>query len=114
MTGDVEINYRWGQLMKKLEPITGDKPEIEGILLLIGIQEIGKGPMKLNKNQKLEVLHVAVCRLLSDYGYYDYVGNDADGCPHYEPTEKLPHLKPMQQHKLIKEAILNYFDLIFD
>lgn len=97
-------------MLKKIEPIAGSHPEIEGILMLIGIQEIGKGPMKLNKNQKLEVLHVAVCRLLSDYGYYNFIGNDADGWPHYESTEKLPHLKPMQQHKLIKEAIITYFD----
>ncbi len=110
MISESEINHKWAAILKKIESIIGSQPELEGILLLIGIQEIGKGPIKLNKNQKLDVLHVAVCRLLSDYGYYRFTNTDADGWPHYEPTEMLPYLKPMQQHKLIKEAIIAYFE----
>ena len=80
------------------------------ILFLIGLQELGLGYSKLNKNQKLDVMHIAVCALLSQWGYYTFSGHDKDGWPHWQATEKLPHLAPKEQNKLIKEAIVEYFD----
>mgnify|MGYP003339222335 FL=1 len=75
----------------------------------IGLQELGFVPEKLNKNQKLDVMHVAICTLLSNYGYYMYKGNDEEGWPHWEKTNDLPLLKPLEQERLIKEAIIGYF-----
>jgi len=106
---DTVFNKAWQELNQRLSADFGDDLSLEGILLLIGIQEIGKGPMKLTKNQKLEVLHVAVCSLLSPYGYYTFMGRDEEGWPHFEAVDNLPHLSSMQQHRLIKEAILDYF-----
>lgn len=104
-----EFQLKWGELLKRLGEQFGEEIDYDGIIFLIGIQELGKGNLKLKKDQKLEVMHVAVCTLLSQYNYYRYIGNDEDGWPHYEPTEELPFLTSMQQHKLIKDAILNYF-----
>jgi hypothetical protein len=104
-----EFQERWAELVKQLEEQFGEGLDIDGILFLIGVQELGKGKIKFTKNQKLEVLHIAVCTLLSQYDYYRFMGNDEDGWPHFEPTETLPHLSAMQQHKMIKMAILEYF-----
>jgi hypothetical protein len=104
-----ELNLRWAEVIKKLNFKFDQDFELDGILFLIGIQELGKGYIKLNKDQKMDVIHIAVCHLLSNYGYYEYVGRDEDGWPHFAATEELPYLKPMQQHKLIKEAIIDYF-----
>ncbi|MGQ3014253.1 MAG: hypothetical protein ACT6QS_11145 [Flavobacteriales bacterium] len=105
-----ELNVRWAKLVKRLNTEFDQDFEVEGILFLIGLQELGKGYVKLNKHQKMEVMHIAVCALMEKYGYYNYLGKDADGWPHWEPTELLPHLSSMQQHKLIKDAILTYFE----
>lgn len=105
-----EFQERWAALIRQLEEQFGEGLDVDGILFLIGVQELGKGKMKFTKSQKLEVLHIAVCRLLEPYNYYRYLGNDEDGWPHYEATEALPHLTAMQQHRMIKTAILDYFE----
>ena len=107
---DKEFQVKWAALVKRLEEQFGQDLDYDGIIFLIGIQELGKGKLQLKKDQKLEVMHIAVCKLLSQYNYYRYLGNDEEGWPHYEPTEELPHLSPLQQHKLIKEAIIHYFE----
>jgi hypothetical protein len=43
------------------------------------------------------------------YGYYEYLGMDEDGWPHYKPLAKLPQLNPNQQSLLMKEALIEYF-----
>ena len=54
-------------------------------------------------------MHIGVCKLLSDYGYYTFDYVDNDGWPHYKLIENLPNLKPGEQTILMKEAIVNYF-----
>jgi hypothetical protein len=105
-----ELNIRWAELIKKLNGRFDQDFELDGILFMIGLQELNKGYIKLNKDQKMEVMHVAVCTLLAPYGYYTFIGRDEDGWPHFEGTDKLPHLKPLQQHSLMKEAILEYLE----
>lgn len=104
------LEVRWQQAIKKLESIFGDEVDLQAALFVIGVQELGKGPRKFNKRQKLEVMHIAVCRLLSDYGYYEFEGYDKDQWPHYKRTEKLPNLKAREQESLMKEAIINYLE----
>lgn len=82
---------------------------IETILFLIGVQELGSGKQKYTKNDKLNILHIAVCRLLEPFGYYRFSHYDDDGYPHFEEIESLPDLKPNEQKILIKKAIIQYF-----
>ena len=44
---------------------------MEAILFLIGIQEVGDFRTKFTKEQKQDLMHVAVCSLLSPSGYYE-------------------------------------------
>ncbi len=104
------FQIKWIKTVKSLEQRFGQDIDLQAILFLIGLQELGLGYSKLNKNQKLDVMHIAVCALLSQWGYYTFSGHDKDGWPHWQATEKLPHLAPKEQNKLIKEAIVEYFD----
>ncbi len=88
----------------------GDELDIDGIIFLIGIQELGQGYRKFKKDEKLNVMHIAICRLLEPYGYYEFEAFDEDGWPHYRKIENLPHLKPGHQTRLMKEAIIQYFE----
>lgn len=102
--------------MNQLSSQFGEELDLKGVLFLIGVQELGKGPKEFNKQEKTELMHVAICRLLEDYGYYKYEGKDGDGWPHWAATEKLPALKPLEQEMLVKRAIIHYFekDISFD
>ncbi|MEM9023248.1 MAG: hypothetical protein AAGB22_05885 [Bacteroidota bacterium] len=104
------LTQRWREAVKRLEAQFGEGMDMEAILFLIGIRELGVVPGRLNKDQKLDVMHIAVCKLLSEYGYYNLVGQDDDGWPHWERTQKLPSLKPMEQDRLMREAIVDYLD----
>ena len=99
----------FSNLKKILAPSFGDDIDVQAILFLIGVQELGHGRTKFSKNEKLDVMHIAICTLLTPYGYYEYKGVDDDGWPHWQVNEKLPPLKPIQQEAFIKEAIIDYF-----
>jgi hypothetical protein len=108
---DIEFEAKWKLLIKKLEEKFGEQPDIQNIIFLIGIQELGGVYRKYNKAQKLDVMHVAVCTLLMTYGYYEFERHDEDGWPHFKATEKLPFLKPLQQNHLMRQAIVTYFEI---
>lgn len=103
------MNPEFQDVLKRLSSQFGDDIDIQAVLFLIGLQELGQGKVKLSKNEKLDVMHIAICTLLSPYGYYEYKGVDEEGWPHWQVNEKLPPLKPIQQEALMKEAIVEYF-----
>ena len=105
-----DIEYEFSKIAKQLSDQFGEGLDIQSILFLIGVQELGKGRMEFSKNEKLDVMHIAICTLLSPYGYYEYEGKDADGWPHWKVNEKLPALKPEQQQQIMKQAIVEYFN----
>ena len=107
---DAEFEKQWQHTLKQISLQFGEDIDIKGVLFLIGVQELGKGYKIYSKQQKTELMHVAVCALLEEYGYYTFLGKDEDGWPHWNSTEKLPLLKPMEQEKLIKQAIILYFN----
>lgn len=96
-------------VLKNLSERFGDDLDLSAILFLIGIQELGKGKINLSKDEKLDVMHIAICTLLEPYGYYEYEGLDKDGWPHWKSNEKLPPLQPEQQQQLMKQAVIDYF-----
>lgn len=99
----------WQKLLAALEPTFGGELDMPAILFIIGLQELGHGYRKLKKDEKLDVMHIAICTLLEPYGYYEFAGRDEENWPHWNATSKLPHLKPAQQHKLMQQAVIDYF-----
>jgi len=107
---DYEFERSWTNTLKKAEEAFGQPLDLQAILFMIGVQELGKGFQEFSKKEKTELMHVAICRLLEPYGHYAFEGLDKDGWPHYQLTQKLPPLTEQQQHQLIKEAIIEYLD----
>lgn len=107
---DFEFEKIWNETVATASEHFGEKLDLNSLIFLIGIQELNKGAVELEKQQKLEVMHIAICALLEPYGYYEYVGLDKDGWPHYDVVENLPALKKDAQERLIKESIVEYFD----
>ncbi len=88
----------------------GETPTIETMLFLIGVQELGKGKATYKKDDKLNLIHIAVCKLLQPFGYYAFSGFDEDNWPKYEILESLPNLQSNEQTLLMKKAIIHYFE----
>lgn len=106
---DTELEKSFKLVIEKLSIQFGDDLDMQAVLYLIGVQELGKGPIKLSKRAKIDVMHIAICTLLTPYGFYEYEGMDKDGWPHWKVIENLPPLKPGQQLQLMKQAVVEYF-----
>lgn len=111
MVRDEQLKARWGTLVEKLSHqfADGDRLDIDSIIYLIGVQELGQFDRKYKKDHKLDLMHIAICKLLTPYGYYEFDFVDNDGWPHYKTKAELPNLKAGEQSILMKEAIVNYF-----
>ena len=105
-----ELEKRWDALILKLENQFEDEMSLKGILYLIGVQELNFGVKRYDRDEKINVLHVAICKLLSNYGYYKFDSIDKDGWPHYIEIKALKNLSELEQQNLIKTAIINYLN----
>jgi hypothetical protein len=99
----------WEQVLSQLEKRFGKKPDLQSIIFLVGHRELGKLQTKLTKEQKQDLIHVGVCTLLSQEGYYFPTGLDDDGWPHFEYNREKPKLNNEQQEMLLKKTIIQYF-----
>ena len=106
-------SLEWDELVEKIRiKFKKDKaPDINAVLFLIGIRELGMLKDKYTKEEKQDLMHIAVCRLLSEEGYYQLKGTDQDGWPHWELVKELPSMKLSKQENLLKEHIIRYFAL---
>ncbi len=107
---EIEFQKKWDNLLIKINKRFDGDMDVESILFVIGLQELGQNVEKLTKDQKVEVLHVAVCTLLEPYGYYEYEGRDKDGWPHWIVKKELPRLNTKEQEQLLKEGIIDYLE----
>jgi len=110
-TRDKKLKERWDRLISILNErfSDGETIDVEGVLYLVGLQELGQIHQKMKKDDNINLIHIGICTVLEPYGYYRFDFYDEDGWPHFELLEALPNLKPGEQSILIKEALVEYF-----
>ncbi len=112
---DLELERTWAALLTNLEMMIGKKPkDLNGVLFLIGVQELGSGKKVFSKEEKQDLMHIGICKVLSLSGYYELEGLDKDGWPHWRITNKMPHLDLFEQEKLLKMHVIEYFEKEFN
>ena len=104
-----DLQVRWLKLRLKLKDKFGIKPDMNGVLILIGVQELGQGPQAFSKEQKQDLMHIAVCTVLTPSGYYRPDGLDEEGWPHFTQLKPLPGFDLIEQENFLKDHILLYF-----
>jgi hypothetical protein len=114
MIDNTSLKEKWDLLVDKLSTqfADGDPLNLDSIIYLIGVQELGQGHKKFKKDEKVNLMHIAICKLLEPYGYYEFDFFDEDGWPHYKAQTELPNLKPGEQSVLMKESIVSYFEAL--
>lgn len=101
---------RWQRLEEWFRSFLGKQPNMEAILFLIGVRELGSQPREFSKEEKQDLMHIAICKLLSQSGYYELDYLDQEGWPHWRLVKELPHQDMFSQVHLLREHILNYFE----
>ena len=111
MSRDQQLKEDWEQIVEVIAAKFGEGEQLnlDAIIYLIGVQELGKGAIEFKKDDKVNLMHIAICRLLEPFGYYEFDFFDDEGWPHYKVLEELPILKPGEQTVLMKESIVLYF-----
>ena len=105
-----EFMLKWYKVRRRVSDQFGKRPDLNAILFLIGLNEVGILREEFEKEEKQDLMHVAVCKLLSDEGFYVFEGKDDDGWPNYRATKKLPELDLKKQEELLKTKIVKYFE----
>jgi hypothetical protein len=109
MQMDDDLQARWWKLEERMMQRFGKKPDLEAVLFLIGMQELGALREKYTKEQKQDLMHVAVCTLLSSSGFYEMENVDEDGWPHFRQLKEVPSMPLPEQENFIKDHVLLYF-----
>lgn len=104
------IDKSWEDLLDQLQMLVGKRPaDLNAVLFLIGVQELGQGPKRFSKEAKQDLMHIAVCRVLSQSGYYTLDGYDKDGWPQWTLAKPIPAGDLLLQENLLKEHVIHYF-----
>ncbi len=108
---DWELEFEWGRVRNLVKDAIGREalPDLNAILFLIGVQELGRWSAIFTKEEKQDLMHIAVCRLLSYDGHFEFAGPDQDGWPHYRQKLEMPQQNTQQQERLLKVNAIRYF-----
>lgn len=109
---DKSFALRWYRVRNRVKEQFGQRPDINAMLFIIGMNEVGIVKEKWEKEEKQDLMHVAICRLLSDEGYYVFSHTDEEGWPHYTRNETIPALPLKEQEELLKKKIVEYFEAV--
>ena len=71
---DQKLKDRWDNLITVLSDrfSQGQPLEIEGVLYLVGLQELGQVHRKMKKDENVNLIHIGICTVLEPYGYYRF------------------------------------------
>ncbi|MCD8528888.1 MAG: hypothetical protein LRY27_02720 [Chitinophagales bacterium] len=108
---DISHLEDWLAVRRFVKETFGKRPDINAILFLIGMNEVGQVKETWSKEEKQELMHVAVCRLFENEGYYQFMSEDKDGWPHFENIKPLPNIHLKEQETWLKEKIIQYFKI---
>lgn len=104
-----ETRAYWQQILTFVEEQFGKKPDMNALLFLIGIRELGSPEMDFTKEQKVRLMDIALSRILSKSGYYELKGSDQKGWPVWERVKPLPSLAVFEQETLLRHHVISYF-----
>ncbi len=111
---EADFENRWNALLAEMETRFGKRPDLNALLLLIGVQELGQGVAAFTKEQKQDLMHIATCKLFSLSGHYELERVDEDGWPHYKLLRPVPFAFLKEQERMLKWHMLEYFTTDFD
>ncbi len=111
-TEDWQLDFEWLRVRTLVQETLGYEklPDLNAMLLVIGMQELGQIRETWTKEEKQDLMHIAVCSLLSQEGFYEFEGLDADGWPHFRQLAAVDTNQLKAQENLLKQLVIRYVD----
>lgn len=104
------IKDKWFKIRNLIETVFNKTPDLSAILYIIGMRELGLPRTKFSKEEKVRLMHIATCRVLSTSEHYKLIGADDQGWPVWELVNKLPNQDMLEQEMYLRHHIINYFE----
>ncbi len=107
-----KLNFEWLRIQHFVKDTFKKDalPDLNAVLYLVGMQELALSKTKFSKEEKQDLMHIAICRLLIPDGYYEFEGLDQDGWPHYKVLKAIPVNGVAAQSEFLKEKVVQYFE----
>lgn len=108
-----EAEFEWLRVRHFLKDLMDQEklPDLNNVLLLIGIRELGQAKEKWTKEEKRDLMNIAACALLEMEGYYQFHALDEEGWPHFEQLKPFDIKGVQDQEEWIKDKIIQYFKI---
>lgn len=107
---ETDRKQAWQDILAFMTKRFGKKPDMDALLFIIGMRELGHlNERNFKKDDKVSLMHIATCKVLSYSGHYELVGADEDGWPHWELKKSLPDMSLLEQETYLREHIIEYF-----
>jgi len=107
---DNNLEKEWNKLLYKISEDFNVDADLNGTLLLIGIQERGQGFKDIyTKDDKMDHINLATCTLLMKWDYYMNVGYDENEWPIFKKNKLIPPFPKEKEELLLKSSIVEYF-----
>jgi hypothetical protein len=90
------IKDKWFKIRELFERRFNKTPDLSAILYVI--------------EEKVQLMHIATCGILSTSGHYRLIGKDENDWPVWELVEKLPNQDMLEQEMYMRHHIVNYFE----
>lgn len=104
------IKDKWFKIRELFKKRFNKTPDLSAILYVVGMRELGSTQQKFKKEEKVQLMHIATCRVLSTSGHYELVGKDENDWPVWKLREKLPNQDMLEQEMYLRHHIVNYFE----
>ena len=108
----MEFNEEWEEFLLKASKHFKVMANYEFLLFVTGIQELGQGYKTYSKQEKMDLIALAQCKLLSMKGFMKEDGQDDEGWPKYIKLKNIEDLSPSQKENLVRKALIEYFEPI--
>ncbi|HSN61236.1 MAG TPA: hypothetical protein VLR49_09885 [Ferruginibacter sp.] len=108
MQPEDDLKQQWIKLECSLEKRLGMKPDLDAILLFIGIRESGLPPKVFSETEKINLRQMAVCTILVPARYYELFWVDDFGWPHFKQLQREPEMTMPERELFLKPYLLLY------
>ena len=108
---DWQYDFEWLKIRHFLKDKFSKEeiPDLNAVLFLIGIQTLGRWKKEFTKEEKQDLMHIAICEITQDDGHYSFKGRDHDGWPHYVALEPIEKKGVKEQEQYLIRKIIAYF-----
>ena len=108
MLSEDEMQQSWLKLKATLMERLGKQPDLEAILLFIGIRESGLPPKQFTETEIYNLKQIAVSTILVPARYYELIWVDDFGWPNFKQLKREPTMTEPEREKFLQPYMILY------